>query len=103
ALVARGLAASNGPTLGGRSTAFAIVELFARPSNVDANIPLGETVADANGHWSLTTGPLAPGSYLVTAKVTPPAGYPSLMMTLTSNNGTFFIGLSPTSTSSSTQ
>ena len=90
-----GYATTNQPTFNGTAAAYAIVQLFARPLNVDAEVPLGETVADSSGNWSLATGPLAAGGYTITAKVTPPAGYPSLMMALTSNNGTFFIDLTP--------
>ena len=93
--ISSGYATTNQPTFDGTAAAFAIVHLFAQPVNVDTELPLGETVADSNGHWSLSTGPLAAGAYVITAEVTPPAGYPSQMMSLTSNNGTFFIDLSP--------
>ena len=93
--ISSGYATTNQPTFDGTAAAYAIVQLFARPANLDVELPLGETVADTNGRWSLATGPLAAGGYLVTAKVTPPAGYPSEMMALTSNHGTFFINMSP--------
>ena len=93
--ISSGYATTNQPTFDGTAAAYAIVQLFARPLNVDTELPLGETVADPSGHWSLATGPLAAGGYIITAKVTPPAGYPSEMMALTRNNGTFFIDLSP--------
>jgi hypothetical protein len=93
--ISQGFATTNQPTFNGTAAAFAIVQLSARPLNVDTEVPLGETVADSSGNWSLATGPLAAGGYIITAKVTPPAGYPSLMMPLTSNNGTFFIDLAP--------
>ena len=93
--ISSGYATTNQPTFDGTAAAYAIVQLFARPLNVDAELPLGETVADSSGHWSLATGPLAAGGYVITAKVTPPAGYPSEMMALSSNHGTFFIDLSP--------
>ncbi len=95
AFISSGYATTNQPTFDGTAGAYAIVQLFARPLNVDAELPLGETVADSSGHWSLATGPLAAGGYVITAKVTPPAGYPSEMMALSSNHGTFFIDLSP--------
>ncbi len=65
------------PTFVGVSNPFAIVQLYARYGGVDATIPLGQTVAGAQGQWSLLTGPLAPGPYLVTAIVTPAGGSPS--------------------------
>jgi hypothetical protein len=94
-----GYAATNRPTFDGSAAAFAIVKLFARPANADTELPPGETVADSGGHWSLTTGPIATGTYLITAVITPPAGYPSEMMALTANNGTFHIDLAPGSSS----
>ena len=101
--ISSGYATTNQPTFDGTAAAYAIVQLFARPLNVDAELPLGETVADSSGHWSLATGPLAAGGYVITAKVTPPAGYPSEMMALTSNHGTFFIDLSPAMASVNSQ
>ena len=82
AFISSGYATTNQPTFDGTAGAYAIVQLFARPLNVDAELPLGETVADSSGHWSLATGPLAAGGYVITAKVTPPAGYPSELMAL---------------------
>ncbi len=73
-----GMNSSNDePTFVGVSNPFAIVQLYARYGGVDATIPLGQTVAGAQGQWSLLTGPLAPGPYLVTAIVTPAGGSPS--------------------------
>ena len=101
--ISSGFATTNQPTFDGTSAAYAIVQLFARPLNVDAELPLGETVADSSGRWSLATGPLAAGGYVITAKITPPAGYPSEMMALSSNHGTFFIDLSPANASVNSQ
>jgi hypothetical protein len=101
--ISRGYATTNQPTFDGTAGAYAIVQLFARPSNADTELSLGETVADPSGNWSLATGPLAAGAYIVTAKVTPPAGYPSQMIALSSNNGTFFIDLAPASAVTNTQ
>jgi hypothetical protein len=101
--ISSGYATTNQPTFDGTAAAYAIVQLFARPLNVDAEVPLGETVADSSGNWSLATGPLAAGGYIITAKVTPPAGYASLMMALTSNNGTFFIDLAQASAVANSQ
>ncbi|MGA2703901.1 MAG: Ig-like domain-containing protein [Isosphaeraceae bacterium] len=88
---------TNRPTFSGTSAPFAIVQLYARYLNVDAELPLGEAVASANGQWTLTTGPLARGVSVVTAVVTIPAGYPSTAMTLSNQNGTnlVYIDLAP--------
>jgi hypothetical protein len=93
---ASGHATTRRPTFDGTAAAFALVELFATPlDNAETTVALGETVADAGGHWSLVTGRMTVGDYLITARVTPPAGYPSLMMSLTQNQGLFLIGLPP--------
>ena len=94
---AEGYTNTNRPTFSGTSAPFAIVQLYARYLNADAELPLGEAVANANGQWTLTTGPLATGIYVVTAAVTIPAGYPSTMMTLSNQNGTnlVYIDLAP--------
>ena len=96
-LAANGYTNTNRPTFSGTSAPFAIVQLYARYLNVDAELPLGEAVASANGQWTLTTGPLARGISVVTAVVTIPAGYPSTVMTLSNQNGTdlVYIDLAP--------
>lgn len=91
-LIAGARATTRFPTFDGQSAAFAIVQLFAKPLHKDRSRALGTTVADPNGRWSLIAGPLARGSYLVTAVVTPPAGYSSQMIPLTQNGGVFYIG-----------
>ena len=85
---AAGYTNTNRPTFSGTSAPFAIVQLYTRYVNVDAELPLGEAVASANGQWTLTTGPLARGVSVVTAVVTIPTGYPSTAMTLSNQNGT---------------
>ncbi len=94
---AAGYTNTNRPTFSGTSAPFAIVQLYARYVNVDAELPLGEAVASANGQWTLTTGPLARGVSVVTAVVTIPTGYPSTAMTLSNQNGTnlVYIDLAP--------
>src|SRR5271157_2947538 len=98
-LAANGYTNTNRPTFSGTSAPFAIVQLYARYLNADAELPLGEAVASANGQWTLTTGPLATGIIVVTAAVTVPGGYPSAMMTLINQNGTdlVYIDLAPSS------
>lgn len=72
-----GHATTRRPTFDGTAAAFAIVDLYASPlNNSEEQVTLGETVADSNGHWSLVAGPMRVGRSLITAKVTPPAGYP---------------------------
>jgi len=96
-LAASGYTNTNRPTFSGTSAPFAIVQLYARYLNVDAELPLGEAVASANGQWTLTTGPLTRGVSVVTAVVTIPAGYPSTTMTLSNQNDTnlVYIDLAP--------
>jgi hypothetical protein len=93
--IASGIATTHSPTFSGTSAAYSLIQLFAQPVNVDKQIYLGETMADSNGNWSLPIARLATGTYVITAKVTPPGGYPSEVMALTRNNGTFSIGFSP--------
>jgi hypothetical protein len=94
---AAGFTNTDRPIFSGTATPFAIVQLYARHVNVDAQLPLGEAVADAQGRWTLTTGPLAVGTYIVSATVTIPGGYPSNLITLTNANGTdlVYIDLTP--------
>jgi hypothetical protein len=94
---ARGYTNTNRPTFTGTAPPFSIVQLDARHFNVDAELPLGEAVATSTGQWTLTTGPLAAGIYIVAATITPPGGYPSNMFELTNANGKnlVFIDLSP--------
>jgi hypothetical protein len=85
---------TNQPTFMGMAQPFSTVALYAKPFGIDTQMPLGETVANANGQWALTTGPLAPLTYTVTATVTPSGGYPSNMMLLT-NNDVVHIAMAP--------
>ena len=94
---AAGFTNTNRPTFSGTTSPFAIVQLYARHFNVDAELPLGEAVANGSGQWTLTTGPLAVGTYIVTATVTLPGSYPSGAFTLKNQNGTdlVYIDLTP--------
>jgi hypothetical protein len=96
-LSANGYTSTNRPTFSGTAPPFSIVRLYARYLSVDAPIALGEAVTSASGQWTLTTGPLATGSYIVTATVTIPGGYPSSPMTLSNRNGTdiVYVDLAP--------
>jgi hypothetical protein len=84
---ANGFTNTNWPTFSGTAAPFAVVQLYARRFNVDAQLPLGLAVAGASGQWSLTTGPLAHGIDIVTATVRATGGYPSSLMTLRNANG----------------
>jgi hypothetical protein len=77
---------TNQPTFIGTALPFSTVKLYARPWGIDTSLPLGETVANASGQWTLTAGPLASLTYTVSATVTPAGGYPSTMMLLSENN-----------------
>ncbi len=91
---ATGFTNTNQPTFSGTATPFSIVQIYARPYGVDTEEPLGETVTNSNGQWSLTAGPLLPGRYNVSAVVTPSSGSPSPMTSL-SNNGLVHIDMVP--------
>lgn len=92
-----GFTNTNRPTFTGTATPFSLVQVYARRFNVDALLPVGEAVTNASGQWSLTTGPLAVGTWTFTATVTPSGGSPSGMMTLTNQDGTdlVYIDLKP--------
>jgi len=83
---AEGYTNTNRPTFSGTALPYSTVQLFARPSSLDVNEPLGYAIASTTGQWSLATGPLADGIYNVTAIVTPPGGYPGPVQPL-ANNG----------------
>jgi hypothetical protein len=59
------------------------VQFYSRHFNADAQLPLAESVAHANRQWTFTSGSLAVGTYILTATVTVPGGYPSGPLTLT--------------------
>ncbi len=69
ALVVGGSAGtSSEPTYQGQAAPGATVQLSAAVRGSTRPIALGGTVADAAGNWSLTTGPLPPGTAHVTAR-----------------------------------
>ncbi len=102
---AQGITATRQPTFGGTAAAFGLVQLYGQPLHKKnkKSIYLGETVAGADGSWALTTGQLPAGTYVVTARVTPPSGYANQPIPLTSNGGTFSIGFSPSKAHSATR
>jgi hypothetical protein len=90
---AGGFTNTNRPTFLGTAPPFALVQLVARPINIDAVLPLGQTVVGSAGQWTLSTGPLADGIYSVTAVVTPPGGFPGPPVPI-ANNGQLVIDTS---------
>jgi hypothetical protein len=90
----KGYTNTNQPTFSGTATPFAIVQLYARPFGIDTQEPLGETVTNSFGQWSLTVGPLLPGTYNISAIVTPSTGSPSPMTSL-ANDGLVHIDMVP--------
>ena len=87
-----GASPTNRPTLGGTAPAFSIIQVVARRDGVDATLPLGQTIADATGHWSLLVGPLVHGAFSVSAIVTPPGGSPTAPVPI-GDNGRLYIDL----------
>ena len=85
----RGIAVTKNdqPVFQGTASPFAIVQLFARPSLSSNGFFLGQAITDSSGNWSLTVGPLARGTYIITAVVTNPGGPPSVMMPLSPLGG----------------
>lgn len=75
--VGGGITGQSRPRLTGHAPAYSLVEIFtAIPRTGTGTILLGQTIANADGVWSLVVGPLADGSYRPTATVTPPYGSP---------------------------
>lgn len=87
---------TNRPTFSGSAVPFSIVQLYGKFWSVDGVEPLGEAVTNASGQWSLPVGPLATGTYTITATVTPPGGYP--IAANLANNGLVFIDMAPKKT-----
>ncbi len=91
-----GFTKTNRPTFSGIAVPFSIVQLYGRYWGVDAVQPLGEAVANANGQWVLPVGPLATGTYTITATITPPGSYPIAANSATLvNNGVIYIEMTP--------
>ncbi len=59
----------NRPTFQGIASPYAIVQLFAQHANADptTTISIGQTIAGADGSWSLTSTTLADGAYTISA------------------------------------
>jgi hypothetical protein len=91
---AMGFTNTDRPTFSGTAAPYSIVQLYARTFNADAELPVGEAVTSGNGLWTLTTGPLAVGTWIFTATVTLPGGYPSNMIPLNGGN-LVYIDLTP--------
>jgi hypothetical protein len=74
---ALGYSNTNRPTFSGTTSPFALVQLYAKRTDVDATLSLGQTVAGSNGSWSLGVGPLSQGIFAITAVVTAAGGSPT--------------------------
>lgn len=87
--VAKGIGLTNfrQPTFAGLAPAYAVVQLFGQRLGDSGPIPLGQTVADDNGRWALTAGPLVDGAYRVTVSETAPGGFPTPPVNLVPANG----------------
>lgn len=64
-----GITSVTQPRFQGSATPNATVQLFATRQDVGGTFPIGQGVADAQGRWSLTSLPLAEGTYTITASV----------------------------------
>jgi streptogramin lyase len=70
----------NRPTFQGIASPYAIVQLFAQRSGSDPTntIAMGQTIAGADGSWSLSSAATLPdGSYIISASMTPEGGSPT--------------------------
>ena len=74
----------NQPTFLGTAPPGSTVQLFAQAAGGGPNL-VGGTTAGPGGEWTLTVGPLADGSYTVTATTTDQAGRTSLPTPLLSS------------------
>jgi photosystem II stability/assembly factor-like uncharacterized protein len=72
----------NAPNFVGTSEPLATVQLFAVRADLGVPVPVGSAIADASGHWSVTTLPLPDGTYSVFAAATKPTGRPSSPLTM---------------------
>jgi len=84
---------TNRPTFSGTAVPFSTVQLNGTFWGVDAVQPLGEAVTNASGQWTLPVGPLAAGTYTITATITPPGSYP-IAVNL-ANDGLVIIDMAP--------
>ena len=90
----KGYTNTNQPTFSGTALPFSTIQLYARPFGIDTQLQLGETVATITGQWSLSVGPLLPGTYNFSAVVTPSSGSPSVLTPL-ADNGLVHIDMVP--------
>ncbi len=69
-----GFANTSQPTFIGTTLPGASVQMFAQPVGSTQLIPIGQTIAAADGTWRITSIPLDNGSYLFFATATEPVG-----------------------------
>jgi hypothetical protein len=77
-----GVTRINQPVFRGTAAPFSLVQLFVLGRGMSSPVPLGQSVAGADGTWRATASPLADGFYTVTAHVTPPNGSPMTVTNL---------------------
>ncbi|WP_406699496.1 Ig-like domain-containing protein [Singulisphaera sp. Ch08] len=64
-----GITSATQPRFQGNATPNANVQLFATRHDGGVPFPIGQGVADAQGGWSVTSLPLAEGTYAITANI----------------------------------
>jgi hypothetical protein len=75
------------PTIDGTAEPGASVSLFVERSPLPVPIAIGAAVADASGHWSITSMPLTDGIYSLSGSATDAAGRPSTPFTALAGAG----------------
>src|SRR5271157_962698 len=71
-----GITNINQPTFSGTAQPYSLIQIYSKLPQQLGPILQGSTIAGADGSWSLATGPLADGTYAISATVTPPGGAP---------------------------
>lgn len=83
----------NRPTLAGKAEPYAIVQLFVQRLDGDPTITtsIGQTIADANGNWTLTSTVLADGTYTISGSQMTQGGFPTAQTPLATLNNPLVI------------
>jgi hypothetical protein len=71
-----GVTRINQPKFSGTAYPYSLVQIYSQRATALAPVLLGQSLAGADGSWSVYSGPLADGFYAITATVTPPSGSP---------------------------
>jgi streptogramin lyase len=69
-----GITNISAPTFAGTATPGTPIRLFVQPVGQSANVLVGQSIADADGSWSITSIPLSDGSYTVNSQAIGPDG-----------------------------